>query len=355
MDLEEDQKPICKRRPLRFKCLKCKKKFRDKRGALRHVVTHFKVPLYQCTECDQTFVHEAAAYKHTRVDHQGKYYVSMTKTKQTDELMRLYIVKIKPVFRDELEDGEEVEMEEGMKEFHELLDLSPPKYEPVFKAHPASVDTTDYRYTCGMCGKKFKFMKYIKQHLAIHLNMPQYKCSDCSERFNVPSGAHRHNKSAHNGQATIVFEKNQELLDLMHKNILKDDEPLDEEMPVEEEDIKVESKISHAFECKICLRKFRDKDHARQHTSVHFKIPQIQCLICNKTYMARSAGQYHLKKTHDGKGKMAHINADKLQEVLNKYFNRLDIEQVKSEEDGDENRFFRMSTMSEKVSSKVSL
>jgi len=129
----------------------------------------------------------------------------------------------------------------------------------------------------------------------------------------------------HNGPKTSddcdTNEKKEDVGSCLEVDLKEHEEDMEEAGKVAEDTVATNTS-SQGYECKICGKKFRDRDHARQHTSVHFKIPQLQCVVCNKTYMARSAGQYHLKTAHQGEGKMVQINADKLQQVLGKFFSR---------------------------------
>lgn len=116
----------------------------------------------------------------------------------------------------------------------------------------------------------------------------------------------------------------------------------DEESPEEKEEEVLEEDTeaggTPAYQCTICEKSLRDKEQARQHATVHFKIPQVQCVTCGKSYLAKSAGQYHLRRAHAGQASMVPVNIDKLKQVMLKFFKKFDDNSIE-ERQNDENIF----------------
>ena len=79
------------------------------------------------------------------------------------------------------------------------------------------------RYSCGICGAKYRNRLNVRRHLVSHFSIPQYKCTVCLVDFMVASTCSKHIKKAHEGRGSVTVTNSAEWKALADKHIVLDD------------------------------------------------------------------------------------------------------------------------------------
>nr|XP_033806450.1 transcription factor IIIA isoform X2 [Geotrypetes seraphini] len=144
------------------------------------------------------------------------------------------------------------------------------------------------QYVCDFegCGKSFSKHQRLKVHICQHTNELPFKCGHkgCEKAFISPSKLKRHEK-VHEGYA--CKRDNCLFVGITWTEYLK------------------HMKSCHAEEiiCQVCSKKFKRKDHLKEHQKIHAKGREVyRCPRegCERTYSTVFNVQSHIMSFHEG-------------------------------------------------------
>ena len=156
------------------------------------------------------------------------------------------------------------------------------------------------KYGCKVCGKSFKFIQYLKDHINfVHEGKKSHICETCGEAFGYKGYLSIHIKNSHNVNSNTESLKcenctktfpNLHRLQL-HINVIH------------------EGKRDH--KCDMCSKAFGYKGNLRKHIrEVHAVLRSCICDLCGKSYKSGDALKSHIKHFHEGKKTEYKFNCD---------------------------------------------
>merc|ERR1719300_2237810 len=78
------------------------------------------------------------------------------------------------------------------------------RWQRALEVHVQGVHEKLNRYSCGICGAKYRNRLNVRRHLVSHFSIPQYKCTVCLVDFMVASTCSKHIKKAHEGRGSVT-------------------------------------------------------------------------------------------------------------------------------------------------------
>ena len=204
------------------KCEYCGKEFRRKDNLTRHVKSHLNLREFPCTECSKAFNAKPDLKNHQKI-HAAKR-LANTQNGQNDTA-----------------GGEE------------------------------NIDSL-WKHRCEFCGKLFLRKDNFTRHMQSHLNLREFKCTQCDRAFNSKPELRNHLKIHHAESVASTQEG---------KNGTAG----------EEENIKPLGK----HECELCGKRFTKKNNLTRHVQSHMNLREFKCTLCDKAFNTKPELKYHLK------------------------------------------------------------
>ncbi|XP_069464366.1 GDNF-inducible zinc finger protein 1 isoform X2 [Ambystoma mexicanum] len=180
------------------------------------------------------------------------------------------------------------------------------------RSHQRHVHSSERRFPCELCGKKFKRKKDIKRHILqvhegggerhfcqvcgkglssktalrlherTHTGDRPYGCTQCEARFSQPSALKTHMR-IHTGEKPFSCEEcgarfTQNHILIYHRRCHTGERP---------------------FMCETCGKSFASKEYLKHHDRIHTGSKPFKCETCYRTFAQRNSLHQHLK-VHTG-------------------------------------------------------
>ncbi|XP_033725039.1 uncharacterized protein LOC117315018 [Pecten maximus] len=174
------------------------------------------------------------------------------------------------------------------------------------------MNINDDEIECKICVKKFKDVKYLRRHMAIHAGIRDFICKICRKSFMRKYDLHIHMIRVHSwvktgrgkikteddleeGEITLDTPKSKKL----EKSFDDDDDDDVEEVPVE--NLEEERK----FSCETCEKKFRFESSLKIHVQTHTDTKSFLCDLCGKGFsLEKYLSKHRLRHEKEGIIKM---------------------------------------------------
>ena len=252
-----------------YKCPQCIKSFSSKHLLNRHSksCSHVRERKFHCTQCDKSFFNKQNLEHH----------------KPTHSSKRLACTDCK-------------------KEFCGERALNRHK----------SIHTTDLKYVCSTCDKKFARSTDLSSHvLKQHRQKGPFVCAQCNKIFGVLSNLNAHIRRMHNEDGVFLC---------MHcGNRYTTKASLDNHLVVHSEDLhactlcdktfvrlhslKYHVEQAHcetkpSFLCSLCGKSFTKKSNLNYHILIHTGERRYPCTSCDKRFTKPHDMKIHIRRVH---------------------------------------------------------
>jgi KRAB domain-containing zinc finger protein len=179
-----------------------------------------------------------------------------------------------------------------------------------FKAHLIRHENIR-KFYCDLCSAGFVMKADLVQHMWTHRSEKKFNCTNCNRGFNSSNNFRLHLQSHSNNPRPFQCDlcpKNyagkQELtthLTAIHsESSLKCNEC--EFTTKLKNSLRIHKKTVHSsakpFSCRICKKKFKTKQHVRQHQSVHKTTKDFECKTCGKSFRTQKNLRQHEGRVH---------------------------------------------------------
>ena len=269
-----------------WSCSICDFQHAQRYRLLYHMKKHADTKEYKCDQCGREFKHATSLHHHTRRSHSGPALLSCKEC------------KFKCAYERELD----IHMGECAKK----------------------------KQKCDQCGKKFRWISKLKQHLMIHTGEKPFACSLCEYRSAVKYSLDVHMKSHTGqqrsyacGQCDKIFTSS--YCRLQHSRLHFKETPhacgMGDDPGAHKESLNEPSKVHATDEplvCDQCPRKFKLMCHLKRHSLVHRgsnsaggsgdspekstgpKSYSYMCTLCDKRFTRLSYLRIHVSSVHHG-------------------------------------------------------
>lgn len=158
-------------------------------------------------------------------------------------------------------------------------------YKYKYNTHFLRKHSTEMKYTCDRCGKKYKIQSDLRNHVRFYHESKAIVCEICGKTCSNANSLYTHQKRIHNKprfecpicNVRVVTQGN-----------------LDQHLLFQHEQ-------KEKFVCEECGKSFTKKTALRLHiTAVHEKLKLHSCHICRKSFARQSQLRQHLL-IHTGK------------------------------------------------------
>lgn len=236
-------------------CYICGKNLSTRTSLWSHMLLHEQTAYFSCFVCDRSFMELDQLKRHTLVDHN-----------------KVYDVSLNPF---QCEICGETSACAG-----------------TFSRH-MYIQHGDKPFKCVVCSKSFSQKPGLDEHKRLHINK-KYKCPTCDKTFARKQYAEEHIRlhDVSNVILCIVCRKsfaNKQSLEL-HQRCHDGVKP---------------------YQCSVCKRNFRQPPHLKTHMLTHSDVKPFACAMCNKAYKNFVDLRLHRSRVHGTDDKVSSSYANR--------------------------------------------
>ncbi|KAJ8727962.1 hypothetical protein PYW08_016347 [Mythimna loreyi] len=256
-------------------CPDCGKAFKRKEHMNIHRAIHSGDKSEACPVCSKTFY---------RKDHLRKHIQTHTKV-LIEENAALVDDGYVEVGSDQLLDIKQEILDEYSRPMVEVQYHDEEMEEPEEKYSISETSNGSVKevFVCLVCNKTFKKKEYLKMHSWTHMKKDKV-CSVCGEAFHLQEQLLNHMDEHLNYTAySEEYQKGEPIADpYSGDNSLLTARSVSQYMEV------------RPYECEICHRRFKRKQHVKVHQHVHDKpVEKVWCPICGQGFLSKELRAHH--------------------------------------------------------------
>ncbi|XP_012368839.2 zinc finger protein 883-like [Octodon degus] len=170
--------------------------------------------------------------------------------------------------------------------------------------------TTEALYKCHQCGKMYKNLSSLKNHVRLHTGQNPYECVVCRKAFTKQSDLRRHERT-HTGEKPYECNICQKSFTCsktlkIHKRTHTGEKPYECNMCqktfVCNKTLKIHERThtgEKPYECNVCGKAFTQSNNLIRHERIHTSMKPYEYIVCQKAFTRPCSLKIH-KRTHTG-------------------------------------------------------
>ncbi|KAH3897374.1 zinc finger protein 436-like isoform X2 [Dreissena polymorpha] len=263
-------------------CDHCQKAFKCVSDLARHVLTHQRQKMFECSICQTRFTHRIALKKHSLVhmDTKCKQDTGLQQRRETTSKERVVCDHCQKVFKRNWHLTRHLLTHTGERPFECIVCHKRFNRKCTLKNHML-VHTREMPFECSVCQRQFNQKGTLNVHMLVHTAEKPFECSVCHKRFHQKSTL-AHHMLAHTAEKPFEcslcdkqFSQKSTLMD--HMLVHTGEKP---------------------FECSVCRERFSRKGVLKNHMWVHRGQSPFECSYCHKQFNKKHNLQRHLLLVH---------------------------------------------------------
>ncbi|CAG7725617.1 unnamed protein product [Allacma fusca] len=260
-------------------------------------------PSIRCPYCKKTFRHPQRLGQHLKIYHQSKELSEGSSgSKILDKKATTKLLLLKKRGRQPVKTPQgKINSAKDVKKIGKKKNCEKEKIKP---------KTVDSEYTCKICSKKFKHLKFLNQHVKVHSN--DRRCSKCEKKFKSSALLKRH-MQVHNKNNNSAFKCEDcgrefpNLLGLQvhavaHTRTLYTCKGCKRKFKIEKNFIQHQETArctEKKHPCPTCGKLFKNKDKVKRHLiSMHSETKPFCCDLCGKGFRSQADLKFHEVNAH---------------------------------------------------------
>ncbi|PNF33177.1 hypothetical protein B7P43_G13393, partial [Cryptotermes secundus] len=160
------------------------------------------------------------------------------------------------------EEVKDEESNDGAVEDHDICQDS-----DTLKTQADKVEDEEKPHKCKVCGKRYRKLLYLKEHMRVHTGDRPFKCDVCKKEFTQCSLLKTHMR-VHTGEKPFKCEVCNARF-AQRSNLWKHSRTHSGEKP---------------YKCDVCSKEFAGNWQLKHHSRIHSGVKPYKCEICNKQF-----------------------------------------------------------------------
>ncbi|CAH1181881.1 unnamed protein product [Phyllotreta striolata] len=308
-----------------FECDDCHKKFNQKSTLCRHYLTHTGKMPFGCSICCKKAKRKQQIENHIQKHHPDvspmDYDKVVTKSDvmATDQHTNKVLLDIESTSNLKINDSESTinDLKSDDKKISSVKDENIECNTKVATEDNTAIKKKRIELClCSLCGKQFKRLEYLRNHMATHMNVKPFSCSTCGAGFTQRQALNRHylvhtkekpHKCTHCDKTFARKEKLNDHIRCHEEGVpphlcfhcgrrFKDREYLRKHLTYFLMGGKNRWKSEAKSLCPECGKEFHSVAYLKTHINViHAGIKPYTCDICDKSFTVSAGLDYHMK------------------------------------------------------------
>jgi KRAB domain-containing zinc finger protein len=255
---------------------------------------HSKKPISQCQYCGKEFISLPSYKQHLKTDHVGFKQFTCKMCKE------VFSSKNKLLSHKTVHNASVCGNDDDIthlchtcgRTFNTLSKLR--SHEKRIHQDFPSKQITDKKQICEVCGKEFRFTKYLKKHMLKH-GEKNFVCEACGKRFETKYMLKMH-QECHSEVRPYVCKICRSSYK-RHRNLLSHEQEVHGIFSVGPG----KEKESLSFPCDVCKKEFTTRKKVAIHMRTHTGERPFHCEECGNRYTSRSSLYVHRRVVHEGR------------------------------------------------------